>query len=103
MYQTGGVSLMGDGGVKGCGPEVRLPGCKPQRQVLLIWASYWASAFPGFCIPEVRMIMALHRITVRIKLDITDVKHFAQSLARSKYLIIVRQLCNYYPLTKMVL
>lgn len=78
MSKAGGMGVMYSRAVRGSGPGVRSPGLKSQLQLLFIWPSYLAFIDLSLCICEVGIIMALNRITVRIKLDITDVEHLAQ-------------------------
>lgn len=77
MYKTEDISLRYSTVVKDEGPGVRLSRLNSQLQLLFIWTSYVASVSLSFCICEVGMIMALNGTAVRIKLDITDVKHLA--------------------------
>lgn len=70
-------------------PKVRSPGFRSQLPLPLIWASYFASKYLSVCICEAGIIMAFKRIAARMKLDITDVEHLAQSLGHGKFLMIV--------------
>lgn len=81
MYKTEDVGSRCSTAVKRYGPEVRLPRYKSLLQLLLSRVlRHLASIYLSFYICEVGLIMGLHGTAVRIKLNITDVKHLAQYL-----------------------